>query len=154
MEAEDDAGERDAECAEQQSGFERGIEEAEWYGDGESRHGVSGRKRESIGRQQRGPTMRLDFARSFSINDLFYSQEERERDRRRYQSRSYRSESSGAAKQQQKNSHRAPEPSVAGAGGQNHPDANPTGRPPAVQPPHQIMIARRDVTKHSARRSR
>lgn len=46
-------------------------------------------------------------------------------------------------------SQRVPEPSIAAAGGANHPHANPTRRTPALYEAHQAVVPPRDVTQHT-----
>src|SRR4051812_12423904 len=78
MHTEQDAGNRNAESAEEKGGEERGVEFRESNGNGKGSDGMAGRERETIGRQQSSPAMRFNLTGAAAAGEMLQSLEGRD----------------------------------------------------------------------------
>ena len=123
---------------------------AERDGYGESRDGVAGGKRELVGRQQGSPAVRFEGARAAAGGGFLEAQEQRDAKRGGHSGGGYSQETLWAAHQENDRAHGVPEPAIAAAGGAEHPGADPAGRLPAIDAPHEGVVAVGDVFEHGA----
>jgi len=107
---------------------------------------VTGGEREFIGWENFGPAVRLDLARAWALAETFEGFEDKDADEGSESGRADGGEALRATEKKQENRGGIPDPTVAEARGGEHPVANPTRRAPAIQAPHQTMIAAFDET--------
>src|SRR6266404_3379637 len=109
--------------------------------DGRSRHCMAGRKRKPVRGKDFRPAVRFKLAGARTVAEPLERFEDEDTDDSGKCGRANGGEAVRTAKQKKKDSGGIPDPAVAKAGGGEHPKANPPRGTPAVQAPHQAMIA-------------
>lgn len=141
MHAENNARERDADGEKDERELERWIKIGKHERDRRSGHGVTGRKRKLVRGKDLRPAVRFKLAGARTVAETFERFEDEDADDGGKRSGTDSGEAVRAAEQKKKNSGGIPDPTVAKAGGGEHPKANPPRGAPAVQAPHQAVIA-------------
>ena len=88
-----------------------------------------------------GPAMRFQRAGALAAGGLLQVEEGHDSHPRRQCRGANRGESPVATQPQGRQAYGAPQPSIAAARGAHHPDANPARSVPAMDAPHQGMVA-------------
>src|SRR5579872_1698903 len=125
--AEQDARRGHAHGAKQKTDCQSWIELAERHGYRERGNGVARREGELVGRQQGGPAMRLDGARTFAAGHLLETKEECDPDGRGQGSRGYGQKARLAAEQQNDEPHSYHHQPAPAPGADQHPKRAPGG---------------------------
>lgn len=150
MHTKDDAGQRDAEREEDERKLETGIEISENERDRRSGHRVAGGERELVWRQNLGPAMRLDLARTRALTEALERFKDEDADDGGEGGRSDGGVALRATEDKDENGRGIPDPAIAKTSGHNHPVANPPGRAPTVEAAHHTVIAVLDETPEIA----
>jgi hypothetical protein len=102
---------------------------------------MAGRKGKLVGRKDLGPAVRFEVARALPLAGIFNNAEERD-------SGNLGSSACGkcykpqvSTEDQKGNAYCVPDPAISQPSGPDHPDTKPPGRSPAMDLPHDLMIA-------------
>jgi len=141
MHAENDAREGDTDCEENKRKFERRIKIREHERDRRGGHGVAGRKRKLVRRKDLGPAVRFQLAGTRTVAEPLERFEDEDADDGGKRGGANGGKTMRTAEEKKKDSRGIPDPTVAKTRGREHPKADPPRGAPAVQAPHQAMIA-------------
>src|SRR5262249_25229716 len=111
----------DAEREKNEREFEAWIEIDEYERNRRGGHRVTGRERELVGRQDFGPAVRLDLARTRTLAQALWSLENEYAYDGRKRGGTHSCETLRAAEEEEKDSGGIPDPTVAEPGGRKHP---------------------------------
>src|ERR1051325_7482675 len=141
MHAENDAREGDAEREENERQFERRIKISEHKRDRRCGHGVTGRKRKLVWGKDFRPAVRFKLAGTRTVAEPLQRFEDEDADDGGKPGGANGGKTMRTAEEKKKDSRGIPDPTVAKTRGRKHPKADPPRGAPAVQAPHQAMIA-------------